>query len=186
MVTDVDFVAADLRGVYWSVRTQRNGEPLAEELVISPVDGGPVRPVWSTMPAFSYVVQGWPDGAGGLVLVGAQRFRDENNYRTTVQSIDATGNARLLACGAAGSYPYIDDTPPAIAPDAFYFVALVENSQMQIHPRAARGAVAGIAPTRSARRRTTGYRSPRWWTSPMRTTRTKAATAPRRRCSRSR
>jgi len=139
VVTDVDFVAADVRGVYWSVRTQRNDEPLAEELVISPMDGGAVRPVWSTMPAFSYVVQGWPDGAGGLVLVGAQRFRDENNYRTTVQSIDATGNARLLACGAAASYPYIDDTPPAIAPDAFYFVALLENSQMQFIrvPRAA-------------------------------------------------
>jgi hypothetical protein len=133
VVTDVDFVAADARGVYWSVRTQRTVEALAEELVISPVDGGAVRPIWSTMPALSYVVQGWPDGAGGLVLVGAQRFKDENNYRTTVWSIDATGNgnARLLACGAAGSYPYIDDMPPAIAPDAFYFVALLENSQMQ-------------------------------------------------------
>jgi len=139
VVTDVDFVAVDARGVYWSVRTRPNGEPLAEEVVISPVDGGAIRPIWSTMPAFSYVLQGWPDGAGGLVLVGAQRFRDENNYRTTVWSVDATGNARLLACGAAGSYPYIDDTPPAIAPDAFYFVALLENSQMQFIrvPRAA-------------------------------------------------
>ena len=139
VITDVDFVAVDARGVYWSVRTRRTVEPLAEELVISPVDGGAIRPIWSTMPASSYVLQGWPDGAGGLVLVGAQRFRDENNHRTTVWSIDANGNARLLACGAAGSYPYIDDTPPAIAPDAFYFVALLENSQMQFIrvPRAA-------------------------------------------------
>ncbi len=138
VVTDVDFVAVDARGVYWSARTRRN-EPLAEELVISPVDGGAVRPVWSTMPAFSYVVQGWPDGAGGLVLVGAQRFKDENNYRTTIWSIDANANARLLACGAAASYPYIDDSPPAIAPDAFYFVAMLDNSQMQFIrvPRAA-------------------------------------------------
>ena len=44
VVTDVDFVAVDARGVYWSARTRRNVEPLAEELVISPVDGGAVRP----------------------------------------------------------------------------------------------------------------------------------------------
>jgi hypothetical protein len=140
VVTDVDFVAADARGVYWSVRTQRAVDQLAEDLVISPVDGGAVRPVWTTMPAFSYVLQGWPDGAGGLVLVGAERFRDEDNYRTTVWSIDADGNAGLLACGAPGSYPYIDDKPPAIAPDAFYFVALVGNQQMQFIrvPRPAR------------------------------------------------
>ena len=111
VVTDVDFVAVDARGVYWSARTRRGADALAEELVISPVDGGAVRPVWSTMPASSYVVQGWPDGAGGLVLVGAERFRDEHHDRTTVWSIDANGNTRLLACGAAGSYPYIDDSP---------------------------------------------------------------------------
>ena len=72
VVTDVDFVAVDARGVYaWSARTRRGADALAEELVISPVDGGAVRPVWSTMPASSYVVQGWPDGAGGGLVRSA-------------------------------------------------------------------------------------------------------------------
>jgi hypothetical protein len=138
VIGDIDFVAADARGVYWTVPMRPEVEPSEhEELVISPVDGGAVRPVWSTIPPFSYVVDAWPDGAGGLVLVGAQRFRDEDAYRTTVWSIDANGNARRLACSPAD--PYIDDRRPAIAPDAFYFVALLENSQMQFIrvPRAA-------------------------------------------------
>ena len=108
-------------------------------MVVSPVDGSAVQPVWSELPPFSSVIRAWPDGDGGLVVVGYQLFSGEEDHRTTVWSIDGDGNARRLACATPGLRPYVDDNPPAIAPDAFYFMAWLDGSQMQIIrvPRAA-------------------------------------------------
>ena len=137
VVLDVGFVGVDARGVYWQVPKNPEVDPNARELVVSPVDGSNARPVWSQIPAFSHVVKAWSDGDDGLVLIVSQFFRGEDRGRTTVWSIDANGAARRRACAPAGAY--IDNTPPAIAPDAFYFVAWLENQQMQFIrvPRAA-------------------------------------------------
>lgn len=133
----IEFVGVDAGGVYWSVPKPTKVDPgEADQLVISPADGGAVRPVWSQIPAFSAVSQAWPDGAGGLVLVGSQYFKDENFGRTTVWSLDANGAARRLACSVDDTY--VTNQPPAITPDAFYFVALVGSQRQLVRvPRAA-------------------------------------------------
>ena len=130
---DIDFVGVDARGVYWAVKDRDVHPAVGDQLVISPADGGAVRPVWSQIPAYSYLSHAWPDGAGGLVLVGGQFFRGETFGRTTVWSLDANGAARRLACSPEDTF--ITDRLPAIAPDAFYFVALMGSpmgSQKQL------------------------------------------------------
>jgi hypothetical protein len=129
-IGNIDFLGVDARGVYWSVTMQPTAVPPPREVVVSPADGGAPRPVWSGVPLFSSPVRAWPDGAGGLVVVGSQRFRDETGSRVTIWSIDANGGARRLACAPVGEY--VDDQTPAIGPDAFYFLARLEGLRMQI------------------------------------------------------
>jgi len=139
VIVDIRFLGVDARGVYWTVPKAPKVDFAARKVVVSPVDGGAVQPVWSELPPFAGVIQAWPDGDGGLVLVGSQLFSGEEHQRTTVWSIDQGGNARRLACATPALSPYVDDNPPAIAPDAFYFLVWLDGLQMQIIrvPRAA-------------------------------------------------
>jgi hypothetical protein len=139
LIVDIQFLGVDARGVYWAVPKDPKIDFGARKVVVSPADGSAVQPVWSELPPFSSVIRAWPDGDGGLVLIGSQLFSGEEHQRTTVWSIEADGNARRLACATPGFHPYVDDNPPAISPDALYFMAWLDGAQMQIVrvPRAA-------------------------------------------------
>lgn len=105
-------------------------QPPTRQIAVSPADGGPVFPVWSAMPAFSDVTAVWPDGQGGLIVVGVQAFRGEDRQRTTIWSLDTNRTARHIACAPPGDY--LDDVMPAIGPDGYYFLARLDGSKMQI------------------------------------------------------
>src|SRR5205085_6445375 len=68
VIADIEFLGVDARGVYWAVPKDPKTDLHARKVVVSPVDGSAVQPVWSELPPFSSVMQAWPDGDGGLVL----------------------------------------------------------------------------------------------------------------------
>ena len=120
----MDYVGIDATGVYWIVTKQgARAEDDMYEVVLAPVDGGPVRPFWTDLPAHVGIRAMWPDGEGGWLAVGAQLF-DDHRFHVTIWTRGADGTARRLACSpdVGGRV----DVRPTKGPDAIY-VASVGN-----------------------------------------------------------
>lgn len=119
-----NFLGIDQTGVYWAVEPEGGAEPYQErEVVLSPADGEPPAPFWSPLPPYAAVDAMWPDGEGGWFVSTSQRYADEDQARQTVWALDGTGSGQRLACSPGA---YVDSyilEPPAVTPDAFYFIA---------------------------------------------------------------
>ena len=110
----------DEAGAYWTVFQRGNDEVASLEL--SPANGGSPKQIWPGV-AHTTISHLWPDGQGGWVTVGYQRF-DDNAFHTTVGWLDAKGNARRVAC-SPGKYDESSiDLRVAIAPDAIYAISV--------------------------------------------------------------
>jgi hypothetical protein len=135
LIGQTSFLGVDAKGVYWSLKTAIDSQPdRPPQMAVSPVDGGAVRPIWSTLPPFSSLLGAWSDGEGGLVVTGSQTFAGERDARLTVWWLDPAGNAQRLACATPDirRHSATFQERPAVAPDAFFFIFWGENDLMHI------------------------------------------------------
>jgi hypothetical protein len=124
-------VGIDGAGVYWSLPRQK-GPPEDDfnDVVLAPADGSPVRTFWTDLPPRSFIGAMWPDGAGGWVAWGGQRFADDDATHTTIWLLGADGAARRLACSPGIYSDTRIEARPAVAPDAVYVAAMGASWQI--------------------------------------------------------
>jgi hypothetical protein len=121
----------DGAGAYWSL-PRPGGLPEDDEndVVLSPADGGPVRPFWNGLPPHSGVFSMWPDGVGGWVVVAPERF-DDQLFHTTIWLLGGDGSSRRLACSPGDSGDADVRVRPVVTPDAV-FVATTGSYSLEI------------------------------------------------------
>ena len=81
------------------------------------------EPFWPAHPDALFPTRAWPDGNGGWIVVGLEKFSDGERHES-VWLVDADQKGVRAACDrAAGEATgYVDDHP-GIAPDAVYLVS---------------------------------------------------------------
>ena len=71
----------------------------------------------------------WPDGEGGWIVIGYQRFDDQQSHLTTWRR-SADGTLRRLGCSPETGFERVE-VRPAEGPDAIY-IASVGDSEWRL------------------------------------------------------
>jgi hypothetical protein len=110
-----ELAGLDALGAYTTLFFSAQAGPL----MLSPADGSPTKPFWSTLPSDAQVEKIWPNPEGGWVVVATQAF-DDGLFHTTLTLLDEQGTAIRLGCSPTDTERAWITVPVAIAPDAVY------------------------------------------------------------------
>ena len=106
----------DAGGAVWSAATDlRSQTDQRFEIMLSPADGSPARPLSSELPVEFAAKWSIPDGSGGRFISGIEMFDDLSTH-ISVFAVDADGAAVRLACAPSSDITFISSS--AVAPDA--------------------------------------------------------------------